>query len=161
MRFSLYSDFGFENELAELTEDYADFYRDKVNTNKNEIVDNFKSRQFEKIHPLMATNDKVVNAPFQRTIGVGQTFADLNKNIQDVPAIHTIFNTQFDHIVRACGNEFDEGFIIEKDPYEERQQLIAKKIPPFKTVAPIENVGKTREHIRHEEVINAPYEEKG
>jgi hypothetical protein len=69
---------------------------------------------------------------------------DLNKNIEDVPAIHTVFNSQFEHIIKACGNEFDEGFITERDPFEIRQQMIAKKIPPFKNCGPIENLGKPR-----------------
>jgi len=85
---------------------------------------------------------------------------DLAKSVEDVPGIHTVFNTQFDHIIKACGNEFDEGFIVEKDPFEKRQLLIASKIPPFKNCSPIENLGKLREIIMKEEVIAAPYEEK-
>jgi hypothetical protein len=38
--------------------------------------------------------------------------------------------------------------------------LIAKKVPPFKNVGPIENLGKSRELIMKEEVIAAPYEDK-
>jgi hypothetical protein len=50
----MYTDFGFEKELIELTENYTDFYRDKVNNTKNEIVANFKSRNFDQIHPLLS-----------------------------------------------------------------------------------------------------------
>jgi len=54
LRFSLYTDFGFEEQLAELTENYTDFYRDKVNKNKNEIVTALKNRNFDLVYPLMA-----------------------------------------------------------------------------------------------------------
>jgi hypothetical protein len=53
VRFSLYTDYGFEPDLAELVENYTDYYRDKVNENKNSIVKSFLMRDFDKIHPIM------------------------------------------------------------------------------------------------------------
>ena len=160
VRFSLYTDYGFEPDLAELVENYTDYYRDKVNENKNSIVKSFLMRDFDKIHPIMQQNDKVMTAPFQRTIGVGQTMCQINNNIEDVPSIHTVFNTNFSHIEQVCSNEFDEGFITEKNPLEESKRIIARKNFQIKNLSPLEGLGKTRETLKKEEVIDAPYNEK-
>ena len=48
-RFSVYSDFGMNDALDELISQYKDFYRDKINENKNTIVHSFLQRDFEKI----------------------------------------------------------------------------------------------------------------
>jgi hypothetical protein len=79
--------------LSELTENYSDYYRDIVHKNKNEIVNNFKTRNFDAIHPLIYKNELIEKAPLQRTISVGHTMLDLNKHIEDVPAIFSVFNT--------------------------------------------------------------------
>ena len=44
--------------------------------------------------------------------------SDLNQNVSNPTKIHNIFNKEFKHIEVSCSNEFDEGFIVEKDPYE-------------------------------------------
>jgi hypothetical protein len=118
IRFSLYTDYGFEPDLAELVENYTDYYRDKINDNKNRITKAFHNRDFDIVYPTLQANERVQNAPFQRTISIGQTMCDINANISNVTKIHNIFNKEFKHIETACGNEFDEGFIVEKDPYE-------------------------------------------
>ena len=64
IRFSLYTDYGFEPDLAELVENYTDYYRDKVNDNKNRIVKAFHNRDFDIIYPTLLANEKVINAPF-------------------------------------------------------------------------------------------------
>lgn len=43
-RFSVYTSFGMNKQARELINDYKDFYRDKINDNKNKIVTNFLQR---------------------------------------------------------------------------------------------------------------------
>ena len=52
-RFSVYADYGMNDSLEELIQEYKDFYRDKINDNKNTIVTAFLHRDFENIQPTM------------------------------------------------------------------------------------------------------------
>ena len=52
-RFSVYADYGMSEQLEELVQEYKDFFNDKINENKNNIVTSFVERDFDKIHPLM------------------------------------------------------------------------------------------------------------
>ena len=78
-----------------------------------------------------------------------------------MPQIHTIFNTRFQHIESLAEETLDEGFIINKDPLEERKSMIARKIFDTKTVAPLELIGAHRPVIKDNEVINSTYDETG
>ena len=63
-RFSVYTDFGFGQNLEDLIAEYRSFYKDKINDNKNNIVTSFLNRDFDKIHPLMKKNEKLSSAGF-------------------------------------------------------------------------------------------------
>lgn len=45
--------------LDELIQEYKDFYRDKINENKNNIVTSFLQKDFDAIRPLMLKNEKL------------------------------------------------------------------------------------------------------
>lgn len=63
-RFSLYNDYGHEKLMEELIKDYKDFYKDKINENKNKIVTSYLEREFNKIYPIMKTNEALINSNF-------------------------------------------------------------------------------------------------
>ena len=67
-RFSVYADFGMNEALEELIQEYKDFYRDKINENKNAIVTGFLERDFENIWSLMQDNEKKAGEGFHHTI---------------------------------------------------------------------------------------------
>lgn len=46
-----------KTDLEKLIVEYKDYYRDKINENKNNIVTDFVSRDFDDIHPLMKKNE--------------------------------------------------------------------------------------------------------
>jgi hypothetical protein len=75
--------------------------------------------------------------------------------------IHTIFNTKFGHIEELAAETLDEGFIINKDPLEERKRLIARKIFKTKDVGPLEYLGSYLKEIKENEVLNSSYDDKG
>ena len=160
IRFSLYTSYGFDEDLAELVENYEDYYRDRAEENKNKMTKAFFARDFDVILPTIEINEKVMSAPFKRTIGIGGTLCDIKNNISKVPLIHTTFNEHFKHIEAICSNEFDEGFIVEKDPYEEARKVIATKNFVVKDLRPLENLNKSRAFLNKQEVISAPYEER-
>ncbi len=52
-KFSCFADFGYEKTMmTELIGNFKDFYKDKVNENKNKIVTPFLHKDFENIHSL-------------------------------------------------------------------------------------------------------------
>ena len=51
-KFSVFSDFGYEKSMTDLISHFKDFYKDKVNENKNKIVTSFLHKDFENIHLL-------------------------------------------------------------------------------------------------------------
>jgi hypothetical protein len=159
-RFSLYTSYGFDDDLDELVENYEDYYRDRSEKNKNKVTTAFFERNFDIIHPTLQINDKVIQAPLKRTIGLGGTMCEIKKNIMNVPLIHTTFNENFKHIENICSNEFDEGFIVEKDPYEEVKKVIARKNFVVKDLRPLANLNKSRSYLNKQEVISAPYEDR-
>lgn len=49
----MFADFGYEKTMmSELIGHFKDFYKDKVNENKNKIVTSFLHKDFENIHSL-------------------------------------------------------------------------------------------------------------
>jgi len=72
-RFSVYTDYGMESDLEQLIQQYKDFYRDKINENKNNIVTSFLHRDFEKVNPLMKKNELLTSSGFQHAISLAQT----------------------------------------------------------------------------------------
>jgi len=48
----VFSDFGYEKSMTDLISHFKDFYKDKVNENKNKIVTSFLHKDFENIHLL-------------------------------------------------------------------------------------------------------------
>lgn len=78
-RFSVYSDYGMNESLEELIQEYKDFYRDKINDNKNTIVTAFLHRDFEKIQPTMKKNEELSRSGFQHAIGLAQTCLTVGK----------------------------------------------------------------------------------
>ena len=63
-RYSVYTDLGLGQNMEELVQEYQDFFKDKVNENKNGIVTSLLSRDFEKISPLMQKNEKLAQSGF-------------------------------------------------------------------------------------------------
>ena len=63
-RFSVYSDYGMSEQLEDLVQEYKDFFNDKINENKNNIVTSFVHRDFDKIHPLMQRNEVLQQSGF-------------------------------------------------------------------------------------------------
>ena len=52
-KFSCFADFGYEKTMmTELIGNFKDFYKDKVNENKNKIVTSLLHKDFENIHSL-------------------------------------------------------------------------------------------------------------
>ena len=97
-RFSVYADFGFGQNLEDLITEYKNFYKDKINENKNNIVTSFLNRDFDKIHPLMKKNEKLTSAGFQHAISLAHTVLQIHKFEIDPLRMHTVFNKQFEHI---------------------------------------------------------------
>jgi len=64
--------------MNELIGNFKDFYKDKVNENKNKIVTSFLNRDFENIHSLQQKNDELNSSGFQATIGLAQIILQLN-----------------------------------------------------------------------------------
>ena len=97
-KLSTYSDFGMNGYLEELLFEYKDFYRDKVNSNKNKIVTAFLQKDFEIIWPKMKENETISRLGFQHTIALAQTVIRCGKFVVQPQLIHQIFNKQFDHV---------------------------------------------------------------
>ena len=59
-RFSCYTDYGMGSYLEDLIQEYKVFYNDKINENKNSIVESFlrkDGKEFDLIRPLMIKNE--------------------------------------------------------------------------------------------------------
>ena len=52
-RLSVYTDYGMQDQLEALIAEFQNYYRDRVNDNKNDIVRAFADRDLEVINPLM------------------------------------------------------------------------------------------------------------
>ena len=77
-RFSVYTDFGLASDLEGLIQEYKDFYRDKINENKNNIVTSFLHKDFDDIRPLMDKNEKLTSSGFQHSIGLAHTILQVH-----------------------------------------------------------------------------------
>ena len=55
---SYYTDFGLQDHVEDLLSEYKDFFRDRINENKNAIVTSFIERDFDKIWPLVSDNEQ-------------------------------------------------------------------------------------------------------
>ena len=58
-KLSYFSDFGMHENLESILSEYKDFYRDKINENKNMIVTGFLHREFDCIWALMRENEQL------------------------------------------------------------------------------------------------------
>ena len=67
-KLSIFSDFGMQDHLEDLMSEYKDFYRDRINENKNAIVTGFLERDFDNIWSLMQDNEKKAREGFHHTI---------------------------------------------------------------------------------------------
>lgn len=74
----MFADFGYEKSMTDLIGHFKDFYKDKVNENKNKIVTSFLHKDFENIHLLQAKNEELNSSGFQATIGLAQIVLLLN-----------------------------------------------------------------------------------
>ena len=77
-RFGLYTDYGFNDQLENICENYADYYRDRINVNQNTIVQNFLDRNFEDVLPCIQRNEHYIFSPFQKTISLGKSICEIN-----------------------------------------------------------------------------------
>ena len=75
-----------------LITDYKDFYRDKINENKNNIVTSFLHRDFDNIRPLMQKNEKLTSSGFQHAISLAQTVLQIHKFETNPVKMHQVFN---------------------------------------------------------------------
>ena len=55
-KLSTLQDFGMYDSLTDAMSEYHDFFRDKVNENKNKIVTSFINRDFDAIWSIMQEN---------------------------------------------------------------------------------------------------------
>ena len=106
-RFSVYSDYGMNDALDELISQQKDFYRDKINENKNLIVQSFLQRDFEKIQPTMEKNEHLSKSGFQHAIGIGETILAIGKYATVPAKLNQVFTKQFDHIDVICDTEYN------------------------------------------------------
>ena len=60
-------------QLDSLITEFQNFFKDRVNDNKNEIVRAFADRNFDVINPLMQKNEKLHQSGFQQAIGLAKT----------------------------------------------------------------------------------------
>jgi len=91
-RFSVYTDFGRGQNLEDLIRLYQDFYRDKINENKNNIVTGFLHRDFDKIKPLMKKNEKLSSSGFQHAIQLAHTVLQIHQYENNSVKMHQVFN---------------------------------------------------------------------
>lgn len=66
----MFSDFGYDNEISDIIGHFKNFYKDKINENKNQIVTSFLKKNFEVIHVLQSKNEDLNKSGFYATIGL-------------------------------------------------------------------------------------------
>ena len=104
-RFSVYSSFGMHDDLAELIEQYQDFYKNKFNENTDNIIELYKSCDFVNIRPLMLKNEKLNIAGFQHALSLARTMQQLQRDVTSRVKIEHVLNKEFDHIDLICEND--------------------------------------------------------
>ena len=104
-RFSVYADYGMNESLEELIQEYKDFFADKINDNKNIIVTAFLHREFEKIQPTMVKNEVLSKSGFQHAIGLAQTCLSISKYATNPAKLTQVFSKQFNHIDIICDTD--------------------------------------------------------
>jgi len=156
-RYSVYTDFGLGQNLEDLIQQYKDFYRDKINENKNNIVTSFLHRDFEKIRPLMLRNEKLTSSGLQHAISLGHTILHMHKFENNPLKMHQVFNKQFDHIDEICDAE--SAFETRIGTSTLVKQTVFKTIK-CKTNKPLK-LGQSRERIKAEAMIESAYEKDG
>ena len=55
--FSVYTDFGHNHELDIVIRKYKEYFTSRINDNKNSMYNSFRSKDFDKIMPLMQKNE--------------------------------------------------------------------------------------------------------
>ena len=58
------------DSLTDAMSEYHDFFRDKVNENKNKIVTSFINRDFDAIWPIMQENKKYEESGFPMVLAL-------------------------------------------------------------------------------------------
>lgn len=80
-KLSYFTDFGIHENIEDLLSEYKDFFRDRVNENKNAIVTSFIDRDFQKIWPLVQDNEEKVKDGFQHTVLLVATYLKSQKAV--------------------------------------------------------------------------------
>lgn len=153
-RFSVYTDYGMNQNLEDLIQEYKDFYRDKINDNKNNIVTSFLHRDFDQINPLMKKNEKLTSSGFQHAISLAHTVLQIHKYETNPAKMHQVFNKQFDHIDKIC--DADSAFETRVGPSTMVNQTVYKRIRTV-DMKPIV-LGQPREKIKLDHKIESAYE---
>lgn len=156
-RFSVYTDFGRGQNLEDLIRLYKDFYNDRINENKNNIVTSFLHRDFDKIKPLMKKNEKLSSAGFQHAISLAHTVLQVHQYENNGYKMHQVFNKQFDHIDTIC--DADTAYETRIGPTQLVDQTVFKRIQA-KSMQPLK-LGQTREKIKADAMIETAYESEG
>jgi hypothetical protein len=108
-KFSVFTDFGFHADLAQLSRQYQDYFDDKITQTQNDTVKAFVHREYDSVRPTILEYERLRDAPFKTTVGLSRTVCDLNEVVlstADVDTktlqVHTIFNEHFGHIDEIC-----------------------------------------------------------
>ena len=143
--------------LEDLVQEYKDFYRDKINDNKNNIVTSFLNKNFDEIKPLMDKNEKLQQSGFQHAIGLAHTLLKVQKYETNPNKMHQVFNKQFEHIETIC--EADSAVDSRIGPTQTIDHTVYKRLK-CRRLEPLE-LGKTREQIKAAAMIESAYERDG
>lgn len=143
--------------LEDLVQEYKDFYRDKINDNKNNIVTSFLNKNFDEIKPLMDKNEKLQQSGFQHAIGLAHTLLKVQKYETNPNKMHQVFNKQFEHIDDIC--DADTAYETRIGPSTLVNQTVFKKIK-CRDMNPIK-LGEERAKIKADAIIESAYEKDG
>ena len=104
-KLSTLQDFGMYDSLTDAMSEYHDFFRDKVNENKNKIVTSFINRDFDAIWSIMQENKKYEDSGFPMVLALNKTMLKFNRYVTQPTMVHQIFNKSFDHIEEIADSD--------------------------------------------------------
>lgn len=104
-RFTCYSDFGFEQHLADLAKQFKDYFKDQINENKNKIVSAFCAKEFDKVKGLARKNTELERSGFATAVGLTSVLQHMGKYSTNSIKLHQIFSKHFGIVESICNSD--------------------------------------------------------
>ena len=134
-RLSVVSSYGQSNLQDELINEVNQFFQARIIENKNNIVNCYHTRDFERIFPLVQMGEMYEQQNLLPIFKVAKAVSFIQKNLLESEKTHALFNKYFSQIDEVCEHEGPSEIRFNpKGPVDStaRKKLIHSSLKPLK-----------------------------